>query len=184
MGRVLLDMAMSLDGFIGTENNEDAGLHNWYFSEEENNNRMVVNELVTGLGAIIMGRRTYGTGNDQDGFEENPYTATNFVLTHHPPGKQPKGNTPFVFVTDGIESALKQAKAAAGERDVAIGGGANVAQQYLNAGLVDDVQIHLVHILLGKGLRLFEVGAEPIRLEKTRVIEAPEVTHLYFRVVK
>lgn len=184
MGRVMLDLAMSLDGFIGTENREDGGLHDWYFSEEQNNNRMVVDELVTGIGAIIMGRRTYRMGSDQEGFEDNPYTATNFVLTHHPPEKLPKGNTPFVFVMDGIESALKQAQTAAGERDVAIGGGADVAQQYLNAGLVDDLQIHLVHILMGKGLRLFEVGAETIKLEKYRVVEAPEVTHLYFHVVK
>jgi len=89
------------------------------------------------------------------------------------------------FVTDGIESTLKQAKAAAGDKDVVVGGGANTAQQLMKAGLLDEIQIHLIPVLLGAGIRLFDhIGTEPIELETTRVIEAPDVTHLRFRVVK
>ena len=91
----------------------------------------------------------------------------------------------FIFITDGIESALKQAKAAAGDKDVVIGGGAATAQQFLKAGLLDEIQIHLVLVLLGEGKRLFDhLGTEHIELESTRVIESPGVTHLRFRVGK
>jgi dihydrofolate reductase len=92
----------------------------------------------------------------------------------------------FTFVTDGIVSALEQARAAAGGKDVAVGGGASVAQQYLKAGLLDELQIHAVPVLLGDGVRLFEnhLGPEQRRLECTRVIESPAVTHLKYRVVK
>jgi dihydrofolate reductase len=97
-----------------------------------------------------------------------------------------EGGTTFTFVTDGIESALEQARAAAGDKDVAVGGGANIAQQYLEAGLLDEIQIHLVPVLLGDGVRLFEnhLGPERRRLESTTVIESPAVTHLGYRVVK
>jgi dihydrofolate reductase len=110
-----------------------------------------------------------------------------FILTHHP--REPvtkEGGTTFTFVTDGIESALEQARAAAGGKDVAIGGGANVAQQYLAAGLLDELHIHLVPVLLGGGVRLFEnhVGDEAPAIECMQVIESPAVTHLTYRVVK
>jgi dihydrofolate reductase len=97
-----------------------------------------------------------------------------------------EGGTTFTFVTDGIESALEQARAAAGDKDVAIGGGAGAAQQYLKAGLVDEIQLHLVPVLLGDGVRLFEnhLGAERRKVECMRVIESPAVTHLSYRVVK
>jgi dihydrofolate reductase len=97
-----------------------------------------------------------------------------------------EGGTTFTFVTDGIEAALEQARAAAGEKDVAVGGGANVAQQYLRAGLLDELQIHVVPVLLGDGVRLFEnhLGSRQGELECTRVIESPTVTHLRYRVVR
>ncbi len=184
MGKVILDMAMSLDGFISGLNNADAGLYDWYFAPAPPSAR-VKEELIKTLGAIIMGRRTYGTGDEANGFEDDPYTAARFILTHHPPEKVGKGAESFTFVTDGIESALRQAKAAVGERDVAIGGGANTAQQYLKAGLVDEIQIHLVPRLVGDGIRLFDhPGSEPITLETTRVIESVGVTHLKYRIVK
>jgi dihydrofolate reductase len=109
-----------------------------------------------------------------------------FIITHHarePVSKQ--GGTTFNFVTDGIESALGRAREAAGGKDVALGGGANVAQQYLKAGLIDEMQIHVVPVLLGDGARLFDnlEGAE-VGLECTRAIEAPGVTHLTYRIVK
>jgi dihydrofolate reductase len=109
-----------------------------------------------------------------------------FVVTHHDREKVIKeGGTTFTFVTDGIETALKTAKAAAGNKDVSVAGGANIVQQYLSAGLLDEIQIHLVPVLLGEGRRLFDdLAAEPIELERTRVIESPDVTHLRFRVAK
>jgi dihydrofolate reductase len=109
-------------------------------------------------------------------------------LRAHPyrPGTAGQGRgTTFTFVTDGVESALGQAKAAAGDKNVTVAGGANTAQQFLKAGLLDELQLHVVPLLLGGGLRLFEgVGAEEVELETTRVIEAPGVTHLRFRVVR
>ncbi|SRR6266566_2028546 len=107
-----------------------------------------------------------------------------FVVSHDVPEKVAKGSTTFTFVTDGIESALKQAHSAAGDKHVGVGG-ANTAQQYLKAGLLDEIHIHLVPVLLGEGRRLFEhLGTKHIELENTRVIESPGVTHLKFRVVK
>ena len=188
MGKVILDMAMSLDGFINGPNDSDGGLYNWYFappSEATKGSQMVIEESITNTGAIVMGRRTYDTGDRQDGFADTPYKCTHYVLTHHPPEKPAKGSTIFVFVTDGIESALRQAKKAAGDRDIAIGGGANVAQQTLSAGLVNKIQIHLVPVLLGDGVHLFDhLGAEAVELEMTRVIDAPGVTHLQYRVIR
>jgi dihydrofolate reductase len=108
-----------------------------------------------------------------------------FVLTHHARETLTKGETTFTFVTDGIESALEQARAAAGDRDVAVAGGANVFQQYLEAGLLDEFQIHVAPVLLGRGIRLFDnLGPDHVELECTRVIQSPVVTHLRYRVVK
>jgi dihydrofolate reductase len=108
-----------------------------------------------------------------------------FILTHDARKKVAKqGGTTFNFVTDGVESALKQAKAAAGEKDVLVAGGANAIQQFLNAGLLDELQIHLVPVLLGGGTRLLDKLDPRVRLEKIRVIDSPKVTHLKFRVTK
>ena len=140
-----------------------------------------------------MGRNMFGGegpwGDDPwDGWwgEDPPFHTPVFVLTHH--AREPlvkQGGTTFTFITAGIESALAQAREAAGGKDVALGGGANVAQQYLKAGLIDELQIHLVPVLLGDGARLFE-DLEPakIGLECTRAVQAPGVTHLTYRVVK
>jgi dihydrofolate reductase len=184
MGKVVLDMAMSLDGFIAGPNDEDEGLHDWYFSPSGRSGE-VIDELIKTLGAIVMGRRAYDVGDKVDGFVDNPYKVTHFVLSHDVPEKAARGETTFTFVTDGIESAIEQARAAAGDKDIAIGGGANTAQQYTKAGLVDEIQIHLVPVLLGEGVRLFDhIGRLSIELESTRVIASPNVTHLQFRVVK
>lgn len=184
MTKVTLDMAMSLDGFIGGSNGEDRGLHDYFFSPSGATAKVIEEGFKT-TGAIIMGRRAYDIGAAQDGFVDNPYQVPTFVLTHHVPEKAAKGAEAFIFVIDGIESALEQAKAAAGDNDVVVGGGANIAQQYLKAGLVDEIQIHLVSILLSEGIRLFDpVGAEQIELESTRVIDSTGVTHLRFRVIK
>lgn len=184
MGKVILDMAMSLDGFIAGPNNEDGGLHNYFFSPA-GATAGVIEEGFKTTGAIIMGRHSYNLGAEQAGFEDNPYQAPTFILTHHVPESVAKGAETFIFVTDGIESTLKQATAAAGDRNVVIGGGANIAQQFLKAGLVDEIQLHLIPVLLGAGIRLFDhLGAEAIQLENAGVIAAPDATHFKLRVVK
>jgi len=203
MGKVLLDISMSLDGFIAGPNDDperplgDGGqrLHDWVFggktersgtsprTSTTGSNREVMDESFKTTGAVIMGRRWFDIGEGPWG-DNPPFQVPCFVLTHDAHEKLVKGATTFTFVTDGIESALKQAQAAAGDKNVGVGG-ANTAQQYLSAGLLDEIQIHLAPVLLGEGCRLFEhIGTEHIELERTRVIESPGVTHLWFRVVK
>ena len=115
---------------------------------------------------------------------QDPYGVPSFIVSHTVPAEWSGPDSPFTFVTDGVASAIAEAKAAAGERDVAVAA-ANIAQQCLKLGLLDEIQIHLVPVLLGEGVRLFDdLGAAPIALERTRVIAAPGVTHLYFRVIK
>jgi dihydrofolate reductase len=177
-------MAMSLDGFISGPNAEDQGLHNYFFSPS-GPTREVIEEGFKMTGTIIMGRRAYDVGAAQDGFADNPYQVPTFVLTHRVPRKTAKGAESFVFVTDGIKSALEQAKAVTGDRDIVIGGGANIAQQYLRAGLVHEIQIHLVPTLLCAGIHLFDhLDTELIKLERSRVVAGGDVTHLRFRVVR
>jgi dihydrofolate reductase len=184
MAKVILDMSMSLDGFISAPNDEDGGLHNWYFSPSSVS-AAVIAELIDSTGAIMMGRRAYNLGDQFDGYVDNPYKVPHIVLTHHPPEKIAKGETAFVFVTDGVQSAVEQAKRAAGEKNVVIGGGANTARQCLNAGVVDEIQIHLIPVLFNRGLRLFDdINSQAIGLEKVRVIEVPNVTHLHFKVIQ
>jgi dihydrofolate reductase len=132
-----------------------------------------------------MGRRMFDEG--EVGWPDPPpFRAPVFVLTHH--AREPwvrQGGTTFTFVTDGIESAVGQAKEAAGDEDVRIAGGANAIQQAIEAGLVDELQIHLAPVLLGGGIRLFDrIDPKHAELEIMRVIESPNVTHLGYRVVK
>jgi dihydrofolate reductase len=184
MGKVILDMSMSLDGFIAGPNDEDGGLHDYFFSPS-GDTVQVVEEGIKTTGAIIMGRRSYDLGDQFDGFVNTPYKVPHFVLSHHVPAKPAKGATAFTFVTDGLQSALTQAKAEAGDKDVVVGGGATLAQQVLSAGLLDEIQIHLVPVLLGEGIRLFDhLANAPIELQTTRVIASLGVTHLTFQVRK
>jgi dihydrofolate reductase len=178
MGTVFVDIVMSLDGFVAGPNNDDGGLHDWYFAPS-GHAVGVIDELLHTIGAMIIGRRSFG--DHPEGFD-TPYKVPHFVLTHTPRQTVTNGDVPFIFVADGIERALAQAQAAAGEKAVCIAGGAATAQQFLNAGLVDEIQIHLVSKLLGDGLRLFAHGT-PVALERTRVLESPGVTHLRFRVI-
>jgi dihydrofolate reductase len=142
-----------------------------------------------------MGRRMFsgGAGAWSDDPNANgwwgdtpPYDVPVFVLTHH--AREPlvmQGQTAFTFVTDSIEAALEQARAAAGDRDVLVAGGAQLAQQYLEAGLLDVLQIHVAPLLLGDGVRLFDhLGSGQLELEATRVLHSPAVTHLRYRVVR
>jgi dihydrofolate reductase len=215
MAKLTLDISMSLDGFVAGPNqtlDEPLGqggdqLHEWAFAAkcwreshglsggETNVDSEAIEESLRNTGATLMGRRMFSGGEgaweddpNADAWwgDDPPFHHPVFILTHHP--REPvtkEGGTTFTFVTDGIESALEQARSAAGDKDVAVGGGANVAQQYLEAGLLDELQIHLVPVLLGDGVRLFEshLGPERRELECTRVIESPAVTHLGYRVV-
>jgi dihydrofolate reductase len=147
----------------------------------------IVEETQAAPGVIIMSRGMIGGGDGAwdeswEGYwgEDPPYGMPVFVLTHH--ARDPlvmKGGTTFTFVTDGLESALEQARAAAGGKDVALAGGANVVQQYVQRGLLDEFQVHVVPLLLGDGVGLFDhLGGEPIDLEIVRVVDSPAVTHL------
>jgi dihydrofolate reductase len=205
VGRLRFDISMSLDGFVagpndGVEQGLGQGgerLHEWvyglkswrephgYEGGEAGEEDDILGEAFSQLGAVVMGRRMFDIAERPWG-DDPPFHMPVFVLTHRardPLVKQ--GGTTFTFVTDGIERALEQAREAAGDKDVGVAGGANVAQQYLRAGLLDELQIHLVPILLGGGVRLFDqLGDARIELETTRVVESPQVTHLRFRVLR
>jgi dihydrofolate reductase len=134
------------------------------------------------------GEGSWEDDHNSDGWwgDDPPFHVPVFVLTHHPRGTVEKeGGTTYTFVTDGIESALAQAREAAGDKDVVVVGGANVVQQYLAAGLVDEFQIHIAPVLLGGGVRLFDqLGSTPPKVEVARATESPAVTHVAYRVVK
>jgi dihydrofolate reductase len=161
---------------------------------ETGTNDDVLRESFTNVGATIMGRNMFGGGpggwrqGQWKGWwgDNPPYHTPVYILTHHAREPLPMaGGTTFIFVTDGIESALKQAREAAGDRDVLLGGGANAAQQYLAAGLLDEVELHVVPLLLKRGERLFDnLGSASIKLEPLRTIEGPGVSHLKYRVIK
>jgi len=190
MGKVTANISMSLDGFIAGANVSvknplgDGGnrLHEWMFPPKGNYDEVAA-ELFKNVGAVIMGRQMFNTGEEPWG-DNPPFHMPVFVLTHDPRKKLVKeGGTMFTFVTDGIENALKQAKGIAGDKDVLVAGGANADQQYIKARLLDEIQIHLIPILLGEGIRLFDNPEDNhVELERTSVIESPGVTHLRFRV--
>jgi dihydrofolate reductase len=146
-------------------------------------------ESIQNTGAVVMGRNAFAMAEDPDSLAGNyEYQVPIFVLTHEAPKRQPKetGNLTFTFVTDGIESAIGQAKAAAGDKDITVVGGASTTQQCLKAGLVDELHIDIMPVFLGGGLRPFEdIDPEQIQLERMKVMELPNGrTHLSFRVVK
>jgi dihydrofolate reductase len=187
-------MSMSLDGYVtGPRDSREHPLgeggevlHRWFGSDGTEADFAVLQEMVDGVGAVLMGRRSYdfcvGEGGWGDG---GPVGDTPcFVLTHHAPDPADAPKV-FTFVTDGIESAVAQAKTAAGDRTVGVHG-ATAAQQALAAGLLDEIQVHLVPVLLGGGVRLFDLlGAGPVDLVRDRVVEAGSgVTHLRFRVAR
>jgi dihydrofolate reductase len=191
MTKVHFDISLSVDGFItGPDEGvakplgDDAGrLHDWMFDARTDADAKVLDELYARTGAILMGRRMFDVGVEPWG-DPPRFHMPVFVLTHEVLDPIPmQGGTTYTFVTDGIEAGLDQAKAAAGEKDVGIWGGAKITQQYLAAALVDEMQIHLVPILLGDGVRLFEnLPADRIELRRTRTIATPSATHLRFTV--
>ena len=213
MSKVRVHISTSLDGYVAGPNQtqeEPLGeggerLHDWLVRLKtwrkgagleggaSNVSDTVVAEANANVGAEIMGRGKFGPatrgpwGDDPwRGWwgEDPPFHKPVFVLTHYEREPLVLSDTTFTFVTDGIESALQQARAAAGDKDVFIGGGADVVNQYLGAGLVDELELHVTPILLGGGARLFEGVGPDVKLEALRTIEAPGVTHLKYRVVK
>ncbi len=182
MGKVIFDISMSLDGFITGPNDDVDRLHEWIWNGTTD--ALMQGGTVATTGAIVSGRRTYDLVNGWGG--SHPlHGVPVFVVTHEVPEQAPEGATPFTFVTDGIESAITQARAAAGDKNVYVLGGANTAQECIKARVLDELRIHLVPVLLGDGIRLFDhLGATPIELESTGVIESPDVTHLMLRVAE
>jgi dihydrofolate reductase len=203
MGSVISDMTMSLDGYIAGPNVSielplgigGEQLHTWMYrltswreaqgigGGTTNPDSEVIEEASGRVGAFVMGRRMYDTGEGPWG-DIPPFRRPVFVVTHRPRQTLAmEGGTTFTFVTDGVESAVAQARAAAGRRDVGISGGASIIQQAIAAGLLDELQVHVSPLLLGDGTRLFErLAGGPIELTTTRVIDSPHVTHLRFQI--
>ncbi len=194
MGKVIFEITASLDGFVAGPNDSpdnpmgDGGmrLFDWYFSDAETSRSPeaiepeIREEAVQTVGAIVSGRRTYDHAHGWNG--EHPLHVPVFVVTHHPPegAEEFKG----AFVTDGVESAVRQAQAAAGDKAVALNS-PSMARQCLQAGLLDELSLHIAPVLLGGGVRLFDQwGAEHIELEGTRAVNTKKVLHLTYRVVK
>jgi dihydrofolate reductase len=193
MSKVILNISMSLDGFtagpdIRTEapmGDNGEKLHDWMFGDDRSSEtETVVADFFKNVGAYIMGKRTLELGLGPWG-DNPPFHAPCFVLSGKPHDTITKqGGTSFIFVTDGIGSALKQAQEAAGGKDVVVMGGANAARQYLNAGLLDEMHLHLPHVLLGAGTRLFDqLTITPADLEKIAVVDTPGATHIKFRIL-
>jgi dihydrofolate reductase len=194
MGKVTSEISMSLDGFITDPNagvgsqlegNDPGRLHDWRFDAKTETDDAIVDEIYASTGAVLIGKRMFDVGFEPWG-DPPPFGMPVFVVTHEAREPLPmQGGTTYTFVTDGIEAALELARAAAGDKHVGIWGGANIIRQYLKAGLLDEMQIHLIPILLGGGVRLFEdLDPEGIELRRTSSIETPSATHLRFSVVK
>ena len=207
------DITTSLDGFVAGPNPSlenplgEGGeqLHDWALATaswrerhgleggETGPDSDVMAEGIARQGAVVMGRKMFSSGAGpweddakRDGWwgDDPPFRQPVFILTHHAREPVEFGNgTTFTFVTDGIEAALEQARAAAGDKDVLVAGGADAIRQAVEVGAVEDFQLHVAPILLGGGVRLFDGLASPPRVELTRVIDSPGATHLSYRVV-
>jgi dihydrofolate reductase len=185
MGKVIAGMAMSLDGFI---NDSNGGVEKLYTDFDELHDVPSFKKTIDDTGAVVMGGHTYQMADPFEWVNDDyEFQTPIFVLTHNPPAKYPAGNDKLslIFVTDGIESAIAQAKAAAGDKDVQVIG-ANTIQQCLNAGLCDELAVDVMPVLLGNGLRLFEnIDTDKITLERAKVEEATSMrTSITFRVTK
>jgi len=203
MRKVVFNMTMSLDGFVaGPNDNPENGLGDggdalfkWYFSGDteisisegtpvlkvSSQSAKLLKDAFETYGAGVWGRRTFDIARAWGG---HPPGTPCFIVTHTVPPEWVKQGSPFIFVTDGVESAIRQAKKAAGDKDVVICT-ASILQQGLRAGLVDEIYVDVAPVLLGGGVRLFNnLDTEPIELESIRAMEAPDVTHLGFRVAK
>ncbi|MBA3677411.1 MAG: dihydrofolate reductase [Sphingosinicella sp.] len=190
MAKLVLSFSMSLDGFIAGPDvsaqlpmgRHGERLHDWMFKAPSDLDRRMAREMSENVGAVLLGRRTFDLGLSHWG--GTPYKTPTFVLTHEPLDPLSTKTGTFIFVQAGIESALQQARAAGGGKDIVVMG-ANLAQQYLKAGLADEIVIQLVPVLLGSGTRLFDhIGDRRIELATTTALPSPSVTHLRFEVVK
>ncbi len=193
MNKVIFDVSMSLDGFMTAANRtaeEPMGpgglqLVEWATGVDDRSSKLLA-DWAGGLGAVIAGRTTYDTSVPWWGADGPSGDARRpvFVVTHQAPAESPEGGV-YTFVTEGIESALRDARSAAGDKDVVVMGGADLGQQFLAAGLVDEISVHLIPVLFGSGTRMFEqFTAEHVQLEPLEVVETPVAAHLRFRILK
>ena len=192
MSKVTADISMSLDGFVtepdpGGDNplGDDPGrLHDWMFSAKTATDAEIVDEIYATTGAVLIGKRMFDVGVEPWG-DPPPFGMAVFVVTHETRDPLPRrGGTTYHFVTRGLDAALAVARAAADDKDVGVWGGPNIVTQYLQAGLLDELQLHVVPILLWNGVRLFQdLNAPRIELRKTRSIDTPRATHLLFSVL-
>ncbi|MFF0773091.1 dihydrofolate reductase family protein [Nonomuraea wenchangensis] len=189
MGAVVLHKSMSLDGFVagpdvGAEHPMGRGgtrLHEWMFTDRPDpRDKEVLAATTASAGAVVVGRRTFDVGLPH--WQDTPYPAPTFVLTHRTRDRLVMSSATFTFVADGIEAALRAAQNVAGDKDVIVMG-ARTGRQFLRAGLLDELLINLVPVVLGSGIRLLDDLAH-IELTRTQVIASDTVTHLRFRVVK
>ena len=200
MGKVIADQSMSLDGFstgpnVAVGNGMGDGgdrLHDWMGWEEGGpaaragvgwEDELSPFDLLKRSGAVVVGRRMFDVGEEPWG-DAPPFHQPVFVVTHRPTAPIVKeGGTTYTFVTGGIAAVLARAKEAAGGKDVAVLGGADLIRQFAEAGLLEELRLHLAHVLLGDGTRLFErLDPQRVTLERTRVVDAPGVTHVTFRL--
>ena len=193
MGKVIFDISLSLDGFMTAANRRaelpmgDGGMRlvEWAFGDDERD-RAILTDGIASIGAVIAGRRTYDTSVPWWGSDGPTGSARLpvFVVSHSVPDETPEDGV-YTFVTGGSESALEQALEAAGDKDVTVMGGAQMGQQFLAAGLVDELSLHIVPVLFGTGTRMFEnVGDAHIALEPLATIQTPRATHLRLRVAR
>jgi dihydrofolate reductase len=193
VSKVVSEISMSLDGFITGPNvrvgngmgDNGERLHDWRFDAKTEVDDAIADEIYASTGAVVLGKGMFDVGFEPWG-DPPPFKMPVFVVTHEKRDPLPmQGGTTYTFVTEGIEAALEMARAAAAGKNVGIWGGANIIRQYLKAGLLDEMQLHIAPILLGDGIRLFE-GPLPqgIELRKASSIETPAATHLRFDVVK
>jgi dihydrofolate reductase len=190
-GKLIFDISMSLDGFIAGKNISaeqpmgDSGmrLHDWIFGGKTEIDKKVLDEIVENSGAVIVGGRTYHIAIKDAWNGVSPFTIPAFVLSENVPEKIPAG---FTFISSSIETAVTEAKAVAGHKNIWIMGGAATGRQYIQSGLLDEIHIHLIPVLLGEGVPLFDHSSNSkyVELERIEVIESPAATHLKFRVIK
>ena len=211
MGLVTCQISISLDGFVAGPNQSlenplgEGGLrlHEWVFATSSWHRRQgeaggtegpdseVLDEVAEGIGAYVMGRNMFAPGRGEwdpewKGWwgEDPPYHTPVFVLTHRPRDPLPMlGGTTFHFITDGIASALEKAQAAAGDQAVSIAGGGSTVRQYLAAGSIDELYLHVAPVLLGHGERIFDGVGDPV-LEPVKVVASPAVTHIKYRIAR
>jgi dihydrofolate reductase len=196
MGKVISGFTMSLDGFIAEPNDDVGRLFKWYYSGDtpfplpgtdmvfkmSRASAELFQDLFRTTGALVTGRRDFDVSRAWGG--QPPFSVPTFIVTHTVPQEWVYARSAFTFVTDGVESAIEQARQAAGDKNVVVGG-SKITQQCIKAGLLDEIYIDLASMLLGDGISLFgQLGIEPVELERTEVIEGTDVTHLRFRIVK